>query len=166
MKNVKIIFIILTLCIPYISFTQEEAEREFLNVFHSITSERAFSYVAELSSDKYNGRLSGTPEYMESAKWTALKFKDWGIKPLGDDGSYFQYFDMPDNVLNNTGELQLLITAKDGSSVTKKYYFPDDYFPGMNSDNGNVGAEVVYVGHGVTAPELGYDDYGGMDVRC
>ena len=26
-------------------------------------------------------------------------------------------------------------------------------------------AEVVYVGYGVTAPELGYDDYAGVDVK-
>ena len=35
----------------------------------------------------------------------------------------------------------------------------------MNSGNGEVTAEVVFVGYGVTAPELNYDDYKGIDVK-
>jgi hypothetical protein len=45
-----------------------------------------------------------------------------------------------------------------------EYTFPEDYYPGSNSDAGTVQAEVVYVGYGLTAPELGYDDYAGLDV--
>jgi len=165
MKKNKIHIVALVLFMPLISICQSTEESKFLEVFHSITSEQAYSFVEELSSDKYQGRLSGTPEYMNSAKWTASKLQEWGIKPLGDNGSYFQYFDMPYNVVKNVGELSLIIKADDGSSIKKKYYFPDDFFPGMNSGNGEVTSEVIYLGHGVTAPELGYDDYKGVDVK-
>ena len=37
--------------------------------------------------------------------------------------------------------------------------------PGGTSGTGEVTAEVVYAGYGVTAPELGYDDYKGVDVK-
>jgi hypothetical protein len=37
--------------------------------------------------------------------------------------------------------------------------------PGSTSGNGEVTAEVVYAGYGITAPELGYDDYAGIDVK-
>ena len=43
--------------------------------------------------------------------------------------------------------------------------FPDDYLPGSNSSSGTVSAGLVYVGHGITAPELGYDDYKNVDVK-
>lgn len=167
MKSIRclICFMALAICLPLLSFAQNDKEQEFLKVFHSITSEDLYEYVAELSSDKYEGRLSGTPEYMNSAKWTASKLKQWGVKPFGDNGSYFQYFDMPYNVVKDLGELKLMLKNNDGSEIEKKYYFPDDYFPGTNSGNGTVKAEVVYLGHGMTAPELGYDDYKGMDVE-
>jgi len=35
----------------------------------------------------------------------------------------------------------------------------------MNSGSGEITAEVVFVGYGVTAPELNYDDYKGIDVK-
>jgi hypothetical protein len=52
-----------------------------------------------------------------------------------------------------------------GGEVKKYYRYEDEFIPGGTSGNGEVTAEVVYVGYGVTAPELGYDDYAGVDVR-
>ena len=52
---------------------QEEA---FLEVLHSISSHDLMDYVAEMTADKYNGRLSGTPEYMEVAAWVAGQLKE------------------------------------------------------------------------------------------
>ncbi|MFC2118047.1 M28 family peptidase [Bacteroidota bacterium] len=167
MKSIRsfICLMAITICLPHFSFAQNDKEQEFMSVFHSITSQELYNYVAELSDDKYEGRLSGTPEFMEAAKYVASKLKEWGIAPKGDNGSYFQYFDLPYNEVKNTGELQLFFETEDGAKIRKKYYFPDDYFPGTNSGNGTINAEVVYVGHGMTAPELNYDDYKGMDVK-
>jgi hypothetical protein len=47
----------------------------------------------------------------------------------------------------------------------RPYVYEKEYYPGSTSDSGAVTAEVVYVGYGVTAPELGYDDYAGVDVK-
>ena len=139
---------------------QEEA---FLNVLHSISSHDLMDYVEEMSADKYRGRLSGTPEYMAVAEWVAGNLKAWGIKPGGDDGTYFQMFDMPYSDMKNAGSLSIRKESK-GEELVIDYSFPDDYYPGTNSDSGTVTAEVVYVGFGITAPELGYDDYEGVDV--
>ena len=49
--------------------------------------------------------------------------------------------------------------------IEKNYNYPDEFYPGMNSGNGEITAEVVFVGYGVTAPELNYDDYKGIDVK-
>ena len=43
--------------------------------------------------------------------------------------------------------------------------FEDEYYPGSTSDSLSATAEVVYVGFGITAPELGYDDYKGVEVK-
>lgn len=140
---------------------QEEA---FMQVFHSVSSHDLLGYVEELSSPRYKGRLSGTPEYAEVAQWVADLMAEWGIRPAGDDGTYFQWFDMPYSVVRSAGALSVQMESA-GQSMVLDYSFPQDYYPGSNSDAGTVTGEVVYVGYGVTAPELKYDDYAGVDVR-
>lgn len=140
---------------------QEEA---FVQVLHAISSHDLLGYVEELSSPRFGGRLSGTPGYMEAAQWVADLLAGWGIRPAGDDGTWFQWFDMPHSVVHDAGALSVEAGAGADRSV-RDYSFPDDYYPGSNSDAGTVTGDVVYVGYGITAPELGYDDYAGLDVR-
>ena len=148
-----------------LTYAQDVNEELLLKHFHSISSEEIVGCMAELCSPKYNGRLAGTPEYVASAEWVAGKLKEWGINPAGDNGSYFQWFDQPFTVVNDIGSLQLNIPQKDGTTIVKSYQAPADYYPGMNSGSGEVTSEVVFVGYGMTAPELNYDDYRGIDVK-
>ncbi len=139
-------------------------EEAFMQVFHSISSHEVLGYVEALASPRYAGRLSGTPGYMEAAQWVADQLAGWGIRPAGDGGTWFQWFDMPYSVVLDAGALSVEMGSGDDRMVLD-YSFPDDYYPGSNSDAGTVTGEAVYVGHGITAPELGYDDYAGVDVR-
>ncbi len=132
--------------------------KEIMDVFHSISSDEIMEYVHELCKEEYNGRLAGTGEYMKCAFWCAERLCDFGLEPAGDDGSYLQHFRMP------TTSLIDCRLKKVGNE--QAYVFPRDFSPGMNSDSGKVeNAEVVYVGYGITAPEYGYDDYEGIDVK-
>ncbi len=144
---------------------QQTEEQTLLKHFHSISSEEIAGWMKEICAPEFNGRLAGTPEYLAAAEWVADKLIEWGIEPAGDNGSFFQWFDHPYTVVNDIGALQLHLAQKDGKVIMKSYSAPEDYYPGMNSGNGEVTAEVVYVGYGVTAPELNYDDYRGLDVK-
>ncbi len=132
--------------------------KEIMDVFHSISSDEIMEYVHELCKKEYNGRLAGTGEYMKCAFWCAEQLRDFGLEPAGDDGSYLQHFLMP------TTSLIDCRLKKVGNE--QEYVFPRDFYPGMNSDSRKVeNAEVVYAGYGITAPEYGYDDYEGIDVK-
>ncbi len=164
------LFCLLTLIVSPPAFGQTLAgvpgpgeDDAFLQTFHSISSHDILGYVEEMSADKYRGRLSGTPEYMEVAGWVAGLLEEWGIQPAGDGGTYFQMFDMPYSEVKSAGALSLEMGSGE-NRITLDYAFPEDYYPGTNSDAGTVKGEAVYVGYGITAPELGYDDYAGMDV--
>ncbi|HLN55405.1 MAG TPA: M28 family peptidase [Bacteroidales bacterium] len=162
----KIAVLLSLLYLPLIqALPQNDNEAELLRQFHAINSEEMMSWVEKLCSPEFNGRLTGTPEFMASAEWVAGKFGEWGLKPAGNNGTFFQSFDMPYTVLHNPGSLTLNIPQSDGSFIRKHYSYPDEYYPGMNSGSGEVTAEVVYAGFGVTAPELNYDDYKGIDVK-
>jgi hypothetical protein len=161
----NIFLVILLLLVSGLSFSQSEFESKLLKQFHSIQSEEMMTWLEKLCSPEFNGRLTGTPEYVASAEWVAGKLKEWGISPAGDDGTYFQWFNFPYTVINDIGSLSLNMTQSDGSVIRKNYSYPDEYYPGMNSGNGEITSEVVFAGYGVTAPELNYDDYKDIDVK-
>jgi len=165
MKKILIIVLISLFSAPRFVYSQESSESKLLKQFHSIQSEEMMTWLQKLCSPEFKGRLTGAPEFVLSAEWVAGKLKEWGIKPAGDDGDYFQWFNFPYTEINDIGNLSLNLNQPDGTIIRKNYNYPDDYYPGMNSGNGEISAEVIFVGYGVTAPELGYDDYKGIDVK-
>jgi hypothetical protein len=165
MKKILSFVFILFILSCRVASAQEDFESKLLKEFHTIQSGEMMTWEEKLCSPEFNGRLTGSPGFIASAQWVAGKFKEWGIKPGGDNGDYFQWFNFPYTDVNDIGSLTLNLTQADGSVIKKKYSYPDDYYPGMNSGTGEVTAEVVYVGFGVTAPELNYDDYKGIDVK-
>jgi len=165
MKRYLLLFSIALLTVNLQVTAQDSYETKLLSTFHTITSEEMMSWIEKLCSPEFNGRLTGTPEYIASAEWVADRLKEWKIKPAGDQGTYFQWFAAPYTVVNDPGYLTLNIPQPDKKIIKKSYSYPDEYYPGMNSGNGEITAEVVFVGYGVTAPELNYDDYKGIDAK-
>jgi len=139
-------------------------EQKLMLSLHSISSHTLYDYVKELVAEKYGGRLTGTAEYNACAEWVASLLKKWGIAPAGDNGTYMQGFPNPYTLVFPGCEATLHLPVN-GGTVNKYYRFDDEFIPGGTSGSGEVTAEVIYVGYGITAPELGYDDYAGLDVK-
>lgn len=133
--------------------------------FHTISSHDILDYAKKLSSEEFKGRLSGSPEFLESAQWVASKFKEWDVNSMGDNDTYFQYFDNPYTEIYTSGSVMYSYKDENGKKKVIDYRFPEEYFPGQNSGSGTIESELVYVGYGITAHELGYDDYAGVDVK-
>lgn len=165
MKKFLILALIACSSILQTTNAQSDYEVQLLKQFHTISSDEMMNWVEKLCSPEFNGRLAGTPEYIAGAEWVAGNLKEWGIKPAGDAGTYFQWFNWPYTVVNDIGSLTLNLKQPDGSIILKSYSYPEDFYPGMNSGTGEISAEVIFVGFGVTAPELNYDDYKGIDVK-
>ena len=168
LKKMNLIVILAALISsPTFCFAQNEVtndEAELIDIMHSISSHKLYDYIAELSDDKFEGRLTGTEGYDLAAEWLAEKFHSLGVKASGENESYFQYFDIPYTLVFPGSEVILHIPHK--KSVIKKYYkYFNELMPGSTSGSGQVTAEVIYAGYGVTAPELGYDDYKSIDVK-
>jgi hypothetical protein len=141
------------------------SEEHLLAVMHSISSHTLLDYVKDLSSEKFDGRLTGTAGYNRSAAWMADLFKRWNIKPGGDQGSYLQSFPDPYTLVLPGAELGMRIPVANHEFITKNYLYEEEFYPGSTSDSGTLTAEIVYVGYGITAPELKYDEYQGTDVK-
>jgi len=143
---------------------EQRDDQKLLKVVHSISSHELFEYVRELALDKYGGRLTGTQEYLDSANWVISHFEKWGIAPGGDNNSYLQSFPNPYTLVFEDCEVSMHMPF--GNDTVKKHYlYEEDFIPGSTSGSGEITAEAIYVGYGITAPELGYDEYKGLNVE-
>jgi hypothetical protein len=144
---------------------QSAWDADLIKAMHTITSRDLLEYVKIQCDDKYQGRLTGTPEYQACAQWLADEFDKWGLVPGGENGSWFQWFPIPYTLVLPDCGLSMHIPLKNGGTILKQYRYISEYMPGSTSGNGEVTGEVVYAGYGITAPELGYDDYSKIDVK-
>ena len=128
-----------------------------------LSSEKLMDYVTKLSSEDFAGRLTGTPEYRACAQWVASLFEKWGLQPAGENDTFLQSYPNPYTIVFVGGELSHSYQSQ-GRWLKKKYLYEKEYYPGSQSGNGKLIAEVVYVGYGITAPELDYDDFKRVNV--
>lgn len=122
---------------------------------------REFSLRADLtflSSDGMQGRLSLQPGDDAAAAWVAAEFTKAGLKPAAH-GSYLQ----PVPLIEYRADRAASYVELDRSGAKKQWKFPEAY--GAYKQNVDVSGEVIFAGFGITAPELHYDDYAGIDVK-
>lgn len=113
-----------------------------------------------LSAPEMEGRASGTAGAERAARHIADVFKQAGLAPGGDKGSFFQSFEVVTRLRPGpTTSLTLL------SPTRRAFSPPREFTPLAGSTEGSAEGEVVFVGYGITAPELHYDDYAGLDAR-
>ena len=116
--------------------------------------------VKYLASEKLKGRLDGTRELDQAARYIADQFRSMGLRAAGN-GSYFQRFRITSNA--RAGKSNRLAYASGEARTNLE--MGRDFCPSSMSSNGAVSGQVVFAGYGITAREYGYDDYAGVDVR-
>ena len=121
------------------------------------------SHVLFLASDQMRGREAGSAEYDIAAQYVASQFHAAGLQPAGDAGSYLQKVPLVSYRPSDKGSFA--VSAAGGAATPLTW--GEDYLPGANPAQANtqVDAPVVFVGYGVVAPQIGRDDYAGVDVR-
>jgi len=124
--------------------------------------ERLQSHVGVLASDALEGRMTGTAGYAAAADYVAGQFRAIGLEPAGTDG-YFQA--VPYAVANIDATRSHAWLHRGGRR--RELAWKADWIAGVDvlRERVKVKAAMVFVGYGVDAPELNYDDYAGLDVR-
>ena len=119
--------------------------------------------VERLSSDEFEGRAPGTVGEEKTLKLLADEFAKLGLKP-GNKGSWFQDVPLVEitardvTPLSFTGGKQPVSAAYGPEMVVGTYR--TDGRPTLVKDS-----PVVFVGYGINAPEKGWNDYAGVDVK-
>jgi hypothetical protein len=117
--------------------------------------------VGALASETYKGRRAGTPEADAAAAYVAESFRKAGLSPGGTMGSFLQPFDFVDGV--DLGPKNALTTSE--TVVGRTWAQGTDFRPLAFSAAGKVSGSVVFAGYGISAKDLGWDDYEGLDVK-
>ena len=117
---------------------------------------RYLEHVRHLASPDMQGRGNGSPELEEAADYLADQFRLLGLAPAGEDGSYFQGFEATTDARLGNGSA-LTLGAEPFTPMV-------DFAPLKLSADGAASGELAFVGYGITAPEMHWDDYGGVDV--
>lgn len=117
---------------------------------------RYASDVRFLSSADLKGRGNGTPELEKAADYIAAQFREAGLRPAGDNGTFFQKFEMTTGVTIGKNSALVINDATVGQDKFATIPF---------SMRGRHDGVVVFAGYGITAPELQWDDYAGINVQ-
>jgi Zn-dependent M28 family amino/carboxypeptidase len=127
-----------------------------------ITPDALLAHIKTLASDEFEGRAPGSKGEELSIKYISDQFRSIGLKPGNPDGSYFQ--EVPLAGIKSDPHMALVVNGKPPMELK----FPDDFVassarlqPEIKIDN----SDLVFVGYGIVAPEYGWDDYKGVDVR-
>jgi Zn-dependent M28 family amino/carboxypeptidase len=128
-----------------------------------IDPERIRAHVRFLSSDLLEGRGTGQRGGDIAAQYIATQFALYGLKPVGDNGTYLQKVPMVGITPQPETTFSLAGPRSDARNLTPL----DDYvaYDQTQQPHSEVDADIVYVGYGIEAPEYKWDDYKGTDVR-
>jgi aminopeptidase YwaD len=116
--------------------------------------------VKTLAAPEMEGRASGGPGAERAARHVVAEFQRLGLRPGGDDGTWLQAFTIPTGI--RLGDLNALTVI--GPSP-RALVLGSDFVPLTVSAEGRQDAELMFAGYGITAPDLGWDDYAGLEAR-
>ncbi|AOF95663.1 M28 family peptidase [Sphingobium sp. RAC03] len=119
--------------------------------------------VQEMSSDAYEGRAPGSAGEEKTLALLVAEFSKLGLKP-GNKGSWFQ--DVPLVEINAKNVSPLTFTG--GKSAVSASYGPEMVVGTYRTTQPKIAIKdspVVFVGYGINAPEKGWNDYAGVDVK-
>ena len=137
----------------------------------SVTAERLKTHVVYLASEELEGRFPGTTGNYKAADYILSMFKNIGLSAVNN--TYKQEFPFITGIKKGDSNLISfdVLVEKPGvpidqlKPINKRWVVGEDWLPLSFSENGQLNSELVFVGYGITASDIEYDDYKDIDVK-
>ncbi|NMB81322.1 MAG: M20/M25/M40 family metallo-hydrolase [Ignavibacteria bacterium] len=141
------------------SFSQYLSYPKYENLFNMSAFSRHINF---LGSDLFEGRGTGTTGGNLAARYLALELSKIGLKPVGNDNTYYQ--NIPMHGSKALPSSKLILYDKDTQNELR---LNDDYLLYQSGSQTfiPVPTQLVFVGYGIIAPEFDYNDYQEVDVE-
>jgi Zn-dependent M28 family amino/carboxypeptidase len=174
MRRLTVITALLLMAMPLIA--QQKSTKKSSTAANAVPAavERAMKEIHDdairahtrfLSSDLLEGRGPGTRGDALATQYIASQLESYGLQPFGDPGSYFQKVSLLGLTLESEKSSVSFQAAGKPAIGPLKYL---EEFVGMDETqktSNTLDSEMIFVGHGVVAPEYNWDDYKGIDPR-
>lgn len=126
--------------------------------YETINEKDLYTHLSFIASDELEGRNTPSQGLNIAARYLASRVESYGFKPLNPNGSFFQK--VPLNTTSSKSEL--MVTNGDEELA---FTSPGSYTVNARAGSGNFTGEMVFLGYGVSAPDLDWDDYKDVDVK-
>jgi Zn-dependent M28 family amino/carboxypeptidase len=130
----------------------------------SIDGEKIRAHVKFLADDLLEGRGPGKRGAELAAKYIATQFALEGLKPAGENGSYFQKVPLY-AVHTVEDQTTFRFVPKTGQPINLAYGQDVVAKDTTGEATADIDAPIVFVGYGIDAPEYQWNDYAGVDVK-
>ena len=124
-----------------------------------IRGEHIAAHLQFLSDDLLEGRAPSTRGGDLAARYLSAQLALLGFEPGGENGTYFQQVAIVESVVDPS------FTLTAGPGAPFKYLEDVVGFSGVQSPQVRTAGEIVFVGHGIVAPEYNWNDYAGVDMK-
>jgi len=167
LKLIEATIFAVVLCVSYLDVqaikTTDKPEAPSLHAEIQADAEKIRAHVKFLASDLLEGRGTGQRGGDIASEYIATQFALYGLKPAGENGTYFQ--DVPMVRVKTLGETSFNFVATSLETMTLKNL--DDFVTNNESqmEAAYIDAPIVFVGYGIEAPEYNWDDYKGIDLK-
>src|SRR5437764_5706481 len=162
MKRTKISLLVLAgvagLGVTALTQNQQPVPASVASGFNTIREDALRADLTFLASDALEGRMSLQTGDAVAIQWIASEFAKAGLQPAAN-GSFLE----PVELIEYRGDREHSYVALKRGGSEKQWKFPEAF--GSYHSDVDVTADVVFAGFGITAPELHYDDYQGIDAR-
>lgn len=159
MKRLTILFLANLLTATLLAQITPDAE----NAIKQVNPDHIKADMTYLADDLLQGRQPGTEGFALASKYVETQFMSMGLLPGVDGKSYVQPVTLKKGIVNESESSLVLVSKGDRTALV----YDEDFMlqPNLVSPMSEVSGQLVFVGYGVHAPELGYDDYQKIDVK-
>lgn len=125
------------------------------------------NHIQYLASDELAGRETGSEGHRRAAQYIAGAFKRAGLKPAGQQGFFQPVKFVSRKIVEEQSSLEIIRNPRSESNGNKeKIVLGEEAYFSMSIEHASrTEAPIVFVGYGLTVPEMKYDDLAGLDLR-
>lgn len=120
--------------------------------------------IEKLASDEFEGRAPSTPGGQAASQYIADEMAEAGLAPIGENGTYFQTVELTAATVLPSSTMSISIEDNevlDGNTTENAVFWTKRLDETVTVSE----SELVFVGYGVNAPEYGWNDYAGLNVK-
>jgi len=157
-------FCLLLSLLPLLSSAQKALNSDAQAAINQIDSNKIKAHVVYLADDKLKGRQPGKEGFMMAVDYVQKQYKEIGLQPAGENGSYLQKVTLRKSRLDKD-KTSLVLTLPNGDKKplilgTDFYVYPHPEKKSVDFD-----APLAFVGTGFDAPKINIQDYKNLDVK-